>query len=335
LAGFLRRQISVVLIVCTCAWSFVPCNAQTQIYWKLGMTAAQMKQTVALNTEVVFKWSGFHNVYELPDKKAFDACDFSKAKELASHRQGSFTYKASSSGIVYFACQVSGHCSVQKLALTVTGGEVSVCQPCKSSVECGKDRFCCPNQKLCIPNAHSNCLCPNEDSAASKHSNNDRVHDSHKCGSKACYFCPGTKHPPTPAGKSSGQQNLRLSKSEQKRQKKKEAAEKKRQNKAAAAKKKQEAASKKKVAAAKKKEEAAAKKKAAADKKKQNKVAAAKKKKEAAEKKKQNKAAAAKKKKEAAEKKRAAKKEAAEAKKKKKQEKKGKKKGKKKKKGGK
>merc|ERR1712032_741702 len=198
MAGFLRRQISVVLIVCTWTWSFVPCN----------------------------------------------------------------------------------------------GGKVSICQPCKSSLECGKAGFCCPNQKLCIPNAHSSCLCPNEDSAASKHSNNDRVHDSHKCGSKACYFCPGTKHPPTPAGKSSGQQNLRLSKSEQKRQKKaagakkKEAAEKKRQNKAVAAKKKKEAAEKKKAAAAKKKKEGAAKKKAAADKKKQNKAVAAKKKKEAAEKKK-------------------------------------------------
>merc|ERR1712032_34310 len=265
-----------------------------KIDWKLGMTSAQMKQTVSLNTEVVFKWSGFHNVYELSDKKAFDACDFSKAKALASHNQGPFTYKASSAGIVYFACKVGGHCSSkQKLALTVTGGKGSTCQPCKSNLECGKDSFCCPNQKLCIPSAHSNCLCPNEDSAASKHSNNDRVNDKHKCGSKACYFCPS---------KSSGQQNLRLSKSAQKRQKK-----------AAAAKKKKVAAAKKKAAAAKKKKAAAAKKKATADKKKQNKAAAAKKKKEAA-----------------AEQKRAAKKKTAEAKKKKKQEKKSKKKGKKK-----
>merc|ERR1719362_1814286 len=273
MAGFLRRQISVVLIVCTCTWCFVPCNAQTKIDWKLGMTAAQMKQTVSLNTEVVFKWSGFHNVYELPDKKAFDACDFSKAKALASHNQGPFTYKASSAGIVYFACKVGGHCSSkQKLALTVTGGKGSTCQPCKNNLECGKDSFCCPNQKLCIPSAHSNCLCPNEDSAASKHSNNDRVNDKHKCGSKACYFCPS---------KSSGQQNLRLSKSEQKRQKK-----------AAVAKKKKEAAEKKKATAvAKKKKEAAEKKrkkKATADKKRKKKAAAAKKK-AAADKKRQKK----------------------------------------------
>merc|ERR1712032_594677 len=238
-----------------------------KIDWKLGMTAAQMKQTVALNTEVVFKWSGFHNVYELPDKKAFDACDFSKAEELASHKQGPFTYKASSAGIVYFACKVGGHCSSkQKLALTVTGGKGSICQPCKSNLECGKDSFCCPNQKLCIPSAHSNCLCPNEDSAASKHSNNDRVNDKHKCGSKACYFCPS---------KSSGQQNLRLSKSEQKRQKKAAVAKRRRRPPKRKKKNKVAAVKKKKAAAAEKKKTAAAKKKAAADKKKQNKAAAA------------------------------------------------------------
>merc|ERR1719213_738515 len=85
------------------------------------MSAAEMKQTVALNTEVVFKWGGYHNVYKLPDKQAFDACDFSKATKLASYDEGPYTYKASSAGIVYFACEVGGHCSFrQKLALTVT-----------------------------------------------------------------------------------------------------------------------------------------------------------------------------------------------------------------------
>ena len=87
-----------------------------------------MKQTVPLNTKVVFKWKGYHNVYALPDKKAFDACDFSKATKLASHDQGPYTYKASSAGIVYFACEVGGHCSFnQKLALTVTGNVLGTC----------------------------------------------------------------------------------------------------------------------------------------------------------------------------------------------------------------
>jgi len=105
----------------TTAASSTTSAAPKTIGWKLGMTDAERKQTVALGTEIVFKWIGFHNVYQLPDKNAFDACDFSKATKLAS--QGPYTYKASSAGIVYFACEVGGHCSFnQKLALTVTGG---------------------------------------------------------------------------------------------------------------------------------------------------------------------------------------------------------------------
>ena len=60
-----------------------PTIAQKDIAWKLGITAAERKQTVAVNTDVTFKWSGTHNVWLLPNKAAYDACDFSKAKELA------------------------------------------------------------------------------------------------------------------------------------------------------------------------------------------------------------------------------------------------------------
>ena len=95
---------------------------QKTIDWKPGMASTETKQTVALGTEVVFKWSGFHNVYKLPDKDAFDACDLSKATKLVSYDQGPYTYKASSEGSFYFACGVGIHCAYrQKLALTVTG----------------------------------------------------------------------------------------------------------------------------------------------------------------------------------------------------------------------
>merc|ERR1719408_375930 len=110
MTGVLSRQMSIVLI--TCIWSFVPCNAQKKIDWKLGMTGAEMKQTVTVNSNVIFKWSAWHNVWKFPDQAAFDACDFSKATELASVNQNPFTYKAPSAGIVYFGCQVGGgvHC---------------------------------------------------------------------------------------------------------------------------------------------------------------------------------------------------------------------------------
>ena len=88
------------------------------------MSDAERAQTVALGTNVNFKWSGNHNVWLLPNKAAYDACDFSKGKELASTSVTEYTYKASAAGTFYFVCEVAGHCShaQQKLALTVTPG---------------------------------------------------------------------------------------------------------------------------------------------------------------------------------------------------------------------
>merc|ERR1712187_754485 len=95
-----------------------------------------MKQTVTVNNNVIFKWSAWHNVWKFPDQAAFDACDFSKATELASVNQNPFTYKAPSAGIVYFGCQVGGgvHCKLnQKLALTVTAETAPIKAPAKAT----------------------------------------------------------------------------------------------------------------------------------------------------------------------------------------------------------
>ena len=88
------------------------------------MSEAEQTQTVIVSTDVKFKWDGTHNVWLLPDKAAYDACDFSKGKELAPTGVNEYTYKALAAGTVYFACQVTGHCShaQQKLTLTVTPG---------------------------------------------------------------------------------------------------------------------------------------------------------------------------------------------------------------------
>ena len=95
---------------------------QKHIDWKLAMTKAEQAQSVALNADVTFKWSGTHNVWLLPNKDAYDACDFSQGKELASTSVNEYTYKASAAGTFYFASQVTGQCKFanQKLALTVT-----------------------------------------------------------------------------------------------------------------------------------------------------------------------------------------------------------------------
>ena len=94
------------------------------IDWKLGMSAEEQAQNVKVNTAVVFKWNGAHNVYIFPSKAAFDSCNFDKATKLGT--TSPYTYKASSPGVFYFGCEVGSHCKdKQKLALTVagTGGE--------------------------------------------------------------------------------------------------------------------------------------------------------------------------------------------------------------------
>ncbi len=100
---------------------------EKNIDWKLGMREAERTQTVTVGTNVIFKWgeSEPHSVWEMPNKAAYDACDFSQGKELApTSVNGEYTYKASATGTVYFACKVPGHCThaQQKLVLTVTPG---------------------------------------------------------------------------------------------------------------------------------------------------------------------------------------------------------------------
>ena len=88
------------------------------------MTATEQAQTVAVGTNVIFQWTGSHNVYVMPNKAAYEACDFSQATELAPSSVNEYTYKASTAGTVYFGCNVIAHCQFanQKLALTVTPG---------------------------------------------------------------------------------------------------------------------------------------------------------------------------------------------------------------------
>ena len=95
--------------------------ARKSIDWKLGMTTAEQTQTVSANTDVIFKWTGSHDVWLLPNKGAYDACEFSQGKELASTSVNKYTYETLAAGTFYFACKVTGHCRFDvKLALTVT-----------------------------------------------------------------------------------------------------------------------------------------------------------------------------------------------------------------------
>ena len=61
-----------------------------------------------------FVWSGGHNVYQMKDKAAFDACDFSGGTNLGA---ASPVYHTMGAATTYFACKVGSHCSIgQKLS---------------------------------------------------------------------------------------------------------------------------------------------------------------------------------------------------------------------------
>lgn len=83
-------------------------------------------QKVQVGDELVFKYArGMHNVNMLPDKAAYESCDFSKAKLLDAGESGVYVWKATTAGVYYFGCnkeveEEGNHCgSGQKVALLV------------------------------------------------------------------------------------------------------------------------------------------------------------------------------------------------------------------------
>ena len=71
-----------------------------------------------------FEWERSHNVYSLPDQKAFDDCDFSGAHLLGdkspTQRDLLTSCQLGQPITHYFACNVPGHCGAgQKLAVFI------------------------------------------------------------------------------------------------------------------------------------------------------------------------------------------------------------------------
>ena len=88
------------------------------------MEKDKLTLTVKVGSNVVFDWEGYHNVWLMPNKADYDACNFKSSKELAKNKDKPFTFKASDPGVYYFGCEVGAgfHCNTpQKLALTVIG----------------------------------------------------------------------------------------------------------------------------------------------------------------------------------------------------------------------
>ena len=109
------------------------------------MSSSEQKETISLGDEVMFIWSGMHNVYKFSDKAAFDDCDFSQAILLAPKTEDTYRYKANQVGKVYFSCEIPGHCEFgQKLELTVLPGIFCVIHALSRAAVA----FCCSQHSI-------------------------------------------------------------------------------------------------------------------------------------------------------------------------------------------
>jgi len=95
----------------------------TTIQWTAGFGDEAARATTAnVGDTLRFVWEGNHNVYKMPNKDAFDSCDFtSGATEWTD--VSPFDYTPFEPGALlrtaYFACSIADHCANgQKLAVT-------------------------------------------------------------------------------------------------------------------------------------------------------------------------------------------------------------------------
>merc|ERR1719446_870255 len=70
------------------------------------------KLEILTGDSVAFVYAPYHDVMLLPDKAAFDACDFSGAELWAEEAHGDpgYVHKFEAEGTYYLACSVASHC---------------------------------------------------------------------------------------------------------------------------------------------------------------------------------------------------------------------------------
>jgi len=94
-----------------------PAPSVIGISWVAGFGGPSARQRTGLKAGdvLVFTWHNTHNVYIMPDKAAFDECDFGRAQLLGDQSGVSYTWTGAATP-VYFACRVNSHCDLgQKL----------------------------------------------------------------------------------------------------------------------------------------------------------------------------------------------------------------------------
>jgi len=66
--------------------------------------------TASIGEVITFTYSSSHDVWQFPDEKSYDACDFSNATLLADSRDSPFDYTVAND-TAFLGCSVGSHCS--------------------------------------------------------------------------------------------------------------------------------------------------------------------------------------------------------------------------------
>lgn len=90
--------------------------------WNSGFLGEENRAATYTTDHVLtFSWEGTHDITELPDLAAFEACDFSAASKTPMCSYSGQCDLIVPEGVTYYACSIGSHCeNGQKLALTGT-----------------------------------------------------------------------------------------------------------------------------------------------------------------------------------------------------------------------
>ncbi len=83
----------------------------------IASTAFPPVTTLRANDSLTFDFKGeIHNVYQFPDKAAYNDCNFSNATEVSD--VGPVTVNVTE-GVTYFGCAVGNHCTMHGMRVAV------------------------------------------------------------------------------------------------------------------------------------------------------------------------------------------------------------------------
>ena len=93
-------------------------NNKFTIPWEvITETAFPPVTSLKTNSSLIFEFDGkIHNVYQFPDKGAYNDCDFSNATEISDSGPVSVNV---TEGITYFGCSVGNHCTRHGMRVAV------------------------------------------------------------------------------------------------------------------------------------------------------------------------------------------------------------------------